>query len=83
MIITMDMGSLDIDQIDQEAEYDEEITRSGWNPAVDMMELEQLEHVTPDDSDVDAFAMNPEDSHDNVAGVISEIFRRKTYSYRH
>ncbi|MDX8385521.1 MAG: hypothetical protein R8M11_03275, partial [Gallionella sp.] len=73
MMITMDMSSFEVDEINQEAEYDEEITRSGWNPAVDMMELEQLEHVTPDDSDTDSFAMTQQSSHDDVADVISEI----------
>ncbi|GEM_PF-908130 len=83
MIITMDMGSFEIDQNDLETEYDEEISQSGWNPAVDMMVSEQLEHVSPDDSDVDSFASPQHSSHEDVADAISEIFRRKTYSYRH
>jgi len=82
MIIKMDMSSYEVDQFDQEAEYDVEITQSGWNPTVDLV-MEQLEHVTPDDSDADSFAMTPQDSHETVADVISEIIRRKTYSYHH
>ncbi len=83
MIITMDMSSFEVDQIDQESEYDDEVSRSGWNPAVDMMELELQEHDTPDDSDTDSFAMAQHSPDEDVADAVSEIFRRKTYSYRH
>ena len=63
MIITMDMSSFEVDQSDRETEYDEEINQSGWNPAVDMMVLEQLEHVTPDDNEADSFAVIQQNSH--------------------
>ena len=83
MIITLDMSSFEVDQSDRETEYDEEINQSGWNPAVDMMVLEQLEHVTPDDNEADSFAVIQQNSHADVADIISNIIRRKTYSYRH
>ena len=82
MITTMNMSSYEIEQDEKEIEYDEEIMNAGWNPAVDLIS-EQLLQVQIDEQMPIAVQHVTKNTPDDVSSAVSELFRRKMYSYWH
>lgn len=72
MKVTMDMSSFEIEYEAIEAEYNDEILNSGWNPEIDTV-CQQLQLVPVSEQ----LAM-PE----GLATEAVELFLRKMYSYQ-
>jgi hypothetical protein len=68
----MDMGSYEMEHESIEAEYDEEILCSGWNPEIDSVS-QQLQLV-PATQELDMPA--------DLSTEVAELFLRKMYSYQ-
>jgi hypothetical protein len=72
MKVTMNMSDYEIEYEAIEAEYDDEILCSGWNPQVDTM-CQQLQLVP---------ASEPQAMPEGLATEVVELFLRKMYSYQ-
>ena len=72
MKVTMDMSSFEIEYEASEAEYDDEVLNSGWNPEIDTVSL-QLQLVP-----VEEHLAMPE----GLATEAVESFLRKMYYYQ-
>lgn len=81
MKITMDMSGYEIEPEDTESEYCEEIMDAGWNPAVEL--ACELLQVTADEPTALFIELSEFDAMSDIPVDISEIGRRKMYSYRH
>ena len=81
MITTMSMDSYEIEQDAMEIEYSDEIMNVGWNPAVELVcELLQV----PTDEQIATASELPEmETLSDFSTAISDIIRRKMYSYQH
>ncbi len=73
---------IELDELENEYEYGEEIMNAGWNPAVDLVS-EQLQEVRADEQLVRAAELSGLSTREDIAEAGSEMFMRKMYSYLH
>lgn len=72
MLVVMDMSSYEIEHNSMNEEYSDEVMRSGWNPAVNLVCQQVMTEPTRGKTAMPA----------ELATVDPELFLRKMYAYQ-